>query len=186
MGRSSVEPSRPDTGKKAPIPWGNSDYLVLRAIFEGRVQDGDLLVDVGCGRGRVLNHWLGLRKNVDIVGIEIDPEIASETRRRLGRFANVTVLAGDAAEALPADASLLYLFNPFNGHVMERFKRSVSERCPSATLLYYHPIYLQIFREDPVWDVEEIDLKPALPRGYFSFPLAVLRMKVSSDTAALP
>src|SRR4249919_4103205 len=43
-------------------PVGNSDYLVLRAIFEGRVQDGDLLVDVGCGRGRVLNHWLGLRK----------------------------------------------------------------------------------------------------------------------------
>jgi SAM-dependent methyltransferase len=167
-------------------PIGNSDYQVMRAVFEGRIRDGDVLLDVGSGRGRVLNHWLGLKRDVTIVGIEIDPDVAAQTRRRLARFPEVTILTGDATDVLPAEASLLYLFNPFNADVMKRFKRSVTERCPSATLLYYYPVYLGVFEDDPAWHIEEIDLSTKLPRGYFAYPLAVVRRTGASDGTALP
>lgn len=34
----------------------NSDHKVLRAVFDQRVRPDDVIVDVGCGRGRVLAH----------------------------------------------------------------------------------------------------------------------------------
>lgn len=35
-------------------PAGNSDYEVLYQVFAGRIEADDVLVDVGCGRGRVI------------------------------------------------------------------------------------------------------------------------------------
>jgi len=64
----------------------NSQYSVLPPIFDGRIGRDDVLVDVGCGKGRVINWWLsrGLRNR--IVGIELEPEVASATAKRLARY----------------------------------------------------------------------------------------------------
>ena len=34
--------------------YGNTDYLALSNIFAKRIKDNDVLVDVGCGKGRVI------------------------------------------------------------------------------------------------------------------------------------
>jgi spermidine synthase len=59
----------------------NSAYSVLPHIFAGRIGPRDVLVDVGCGKGRVINWWLsqGLRNR--IVGIEINPAVAAATAK---------------------------------------------------------------------------------------------------------
>jgi precorrin-6B methylase 2 len=74
-------------------------------IFVGRIEPNDVLVDVGCGKGRVTNWWLsqGLRNRM--VGIELDPDVASATEKRLRRFSNVTILNEDATAWMPDDAS---------------------------------------------------------------------------------
>ena len=36
----------------------NTPYFILPIIFDGIIHDDDVLVDVGCGKGRVLNWWL--------------------------------------------------------------------------------------------------------------------------------
>jgi hypothetical protein len=36
----------------------NTPYAVLPQIFAGRIGRDDVLVDVGCGKGRVINWWL--------------------------------------------------------------------------------------------------------------------------------
>src|SRR5262245_31735372 len=74
----------------------NSQYSVLPYVFGDRIRPHDVLVDVGCGKGRVINWWLsqGLRNRM--VGIEHNPEIASATARRLRRFRNVTIVNRDA------------------------------------------------------------------------------------------
>lgn len=158
----------------------NTDYVAMKAIFHDRIRAGDLLVEVGCGKGRVINYWLSLRLKNRIVGIEIDPDISNRTRRRLERgFPNVAIVTGDAADELPRDASLIYLANPFDRSTMEKFKGRVEERCPSATLLYYNPVHISVFQDDPAWLVEEIELESLLPRGYATWwpvsGLAVLR-----------
>ena len=51
----------------------NSDYRLLEETFHNRIRDGEVLVDVGCGAGRVLNHWLRDSPNARIYGLESDP-----------------------------------------------------------------------------------------------------------------
>ncbi|MGZ5896830.1 MAG: class I SAM-dependent methyltransferase [Xanthobacteraceae bacterium] len=74
----------------------SSGYDVLPSLFAGQVRPDDVLVDVGCGKGRVLNWWLEHYPRHKIYGIEIDPELAHEARQRLHKFPNVTILTGDA------------------------------------------------------------------------------------------
>jgi SAM-dependent methyltransferase len=155
----------------------NTDYLVLSAIFRDRIAPGDVPVDVGCGKGRVLNHWLASGLKNTMIGIELDPDVAARTRRRLRRYRNVTVLAGDAVRLLPTETTVCYLFNPFAEDVVARFKGSFESRCPSALLIYYNPKHLTRFSSDDAWRVETVDLKPQLPAGYPTHTLALLRFQ---------
>jgi SAM-dependent methyltransferase len=106
----------------------NTPYAVLPQIFAGRIGRDDVLVDVGCGKGRVINWWLsrGLRNRM--YGIEIDPEVAAATRRRLRRFGNVTIITGDATSSVPDEATLLYMYNPFDEAAVVRLKENLAER----------------------------------------------------------
>jgi len=63
----------------------NSDYAVLPHLFDRLIEHDDVLVDVGCGKGRVLNWWLRFYPHHRIVGIELDGEVAEKTRHRLRR-----------------------------------------------------------------------------------------------------
>ena len=35
----------------------NSDYKAMTIFFKGNIKLDDVLVDVGCGKGRVINFW---------------------------------------------------------------------------------------------------------------------------------
>src|SRR5215831_10941419 len=112
-------------------PTVSTDYYQLPKLFgpEGvRVRPDDVLVDVGCGKGRVLNYWLHSGLKNRIYGLELDPEFAGFAARRLAKFRNVTILAGDAIANLPDDATLIFLYNPFEGDVLERFQAQVKEK----------------------------------------------------------
>ena len=139
----------------------NSDYDVLRALFASHVRSDDALVDVGCGKGRVLNFWLDQYPHHQIYGIELDPAIAEQTRIRLSRFENVKVITGDACKLLPAEGSFLYLFNPFDGEVMKRMIATLI-KSPRATnglsrrIIYYNCVYISLFASDPHFVVTEL------------------------------
>jgi SAM-dependent methyltransferase len=133
----------------------NTDVTALERIFEGRVRDDDVLVDVGCGKGRVLRWWAARTGAERIVGLELDEEIAAETRRRLRRESRVTVLAGDAVANLPADGTLFYLHNPFGAPVVGAFRDAVAGR-PGIRILYYNPVHAEEFGAG--WRVERVAL----------------------------
>jgi protein-L-isoaspartate O-methyltransferase len=138
----------------------NTPYAVLPEIFAGRIGPDDVLVDVGCGKGRVINWWLsrGLRNRM--YGIELDPEVAAATRRRLRRFGNVTIITGDATSSVPDDATLLYMYNPFDAAAVARLKENLTERFArhGITVLYWNLEWLAAFQDDPRWTSEVIEL----------------------------
>src|SRR5581483_1299289 len=73
---------------------GNVEYEDLPPLFEpANVQPDDVIVDVGAGKGRSINWLLERYPENRIVGIELDPEIATKTAKRLRRFPNVTIAA---------------------------------------------------------------------------------------------
>jgi hypothetical protein len=99
----------------------SSPYRIYPLVFDGLIRDDDVLVDIGCGRGRVINWWLSNHRGNRIYGLEIDPDIASETARRLKRYRKVTIPSGDACTLLPADGTVSFMFEAFHGPMMLRF-----------------------------------------------------------------
>jgi precorrin-6B methylase 2 len=143
-------------GANAP---GNSDYEVLAQVFDCRISPDDVLVDVGCGRGRVLNYWLSLGLRNRIYGLEIDHDIALKAARRLRRWPNVSILCGDATRLVPQDASVLYLFNPFQEPVIKRFEEAVRHLPRLRLIVYYSPVHAEVFQSISNWSVEFVPVK---------------------------
>lgn len=146
---------------------GATDYALMPQIFSGLIRPSDVLVDVGCGRGRVVNFWLSQGYRNRIYGLELMEHVAADTRRRLARYPNVTIITGNAIENLPMDGTVFYLFNPFDRRFIEPLADRLREiaRAHEITIVYYAPLCLDCFGPER-WkvDVHELDL----PRsGYF-------------------
>jgi hypothetical protein len=147
---------------------GATDYEIMPQLFQGRIRPDDVLVDVGCGKGRVINWWLSQGLANRIYGLELLTGVAESTRRRLRGYANVTIVTGDAVENLPPDGTLFFLFNPFDDNIMARFVQrlwTLAER-KDITVIYFAPVHLEAFRADARWSVEERSIR--LPKaGHF-------------------
>ena len=140
----------------------STHYYVLRRIFADHnisIASDDVLVDVGCGKGRVLNFWLDMGLSNQMVGIEIDERWAIFASDRLARFDNVEVVCGDVFEVLPPGGTIFYIFNPFTREVTERFKDYLAATRPpggAVTLVYYKCNYAELFEADPAWKVTSV------------------------------
>lgn len=125
-----------NNGRPGFNPLMHTAYPVLDAIFRLEpVGPDDILVDVGCGDGRVINFWLSRWLRNRMIGIEIDEATATDTKRRLARYPNVTIIHGDASRSVPPDATVFYVYNSFVGEPLAAFERSLRGR-PVKMLLY--------------------------------------------------
>ncbi len=164
----------------------NSDYQVLHRIFEHRIRRDDLLVDVGCGRGRVINYWLSQFPGNRIVGLELNPAVASEVARRCARFSNVTILQGDAVENLPADGTVFYLYSPFSEDSVARF----AARCArlrrgksGARVFYGNPEFGDVLVRHPAWSFDE---RLEIPQPWAKRPFICSTFSLRSAWCAPP
>lgn len=159
----------------------NSEYRALDVLCGQFVRAGDRVVDVGCGKGRVLNWFLNDGRAVSIVGIEIDPKVAAETATRLASYERVSVICGDASRLLPADCDLIYLYNPFGRDMMNRFKERVLEIAKSTDfgtsrlrIIYYNPQEREVFDRDDRFVVHPIELA--------DFPHGAVIIRINGQT----
>jgi len=108
----------------------------------------DVLVDVGCGCGRVV-CGAARRRVRRVIGIEIDPELArlaeANLRRLRGKQCPAEVAEVDAtAYSLPEDATIVFLYNPFRGAVLDavldRIIASYDRSVRRLRLVYANPV----------------------------------------------
>lgn len=160
FGGSLAGTEPPSTPGTAPVT--NSQYSVLPHIFAGQIRSSDVLVDVGCGKGRVINWWLSRGLRNPIFGIEHNREVAEATAARLRRHPNVTVVNADATRWMPAEATLGYMYSPFGPEIMGRFKEHVVRRYAGRgfRLLYWNPEFVEVFVGDPRFETEVLELPP--------------------------
>jgi cyclopropane fatty-acyl-phospholipid synthase-like methyltransferase len=140
--------------------FSSADYWQLRRIFSPEnglaITPEDVLVDIGSGKGRVLNYWLDLGLGNRMVGLELTPDIAELSRQRLRPWPNVEVITGDATQLLPGDATIIYMFNPFGRRVTERLRDRIVELYePGGPLriVYYFAMHRSVFDDDPRFEV---------------------------------
>ena len=132
-----------------------SSYLVLHEAFtvvDVDFRDG-VLVDYGCGMGRAL-LFASARPLKRIIGVEISPSLCAAARKNLERLyrktgrvdPNWAIVNTDARVfAVPDDANLFYLFNPFDaailGQVIDNIVRSVRSVPRKCTVIYANPVH---------------------------------------------
>lgn len=161
---------RSSYGRLGMYGTSSADYSMLPKLFNEAngtaIRADDVLVDIGCGRGRVINWWLSLGLGNRIVGIELEERWALEAQQRLAPHPNVTILHANVLEAIPADGTLFYLFNPFGAGVMHEFKeRLLTVLGPERDfrLIYHFALHRHVFDGDARLRVEPMRTKTFHP-----------------------
>lgn len=126
-------------------PYEPTPYSVLERLAEsGYINGESILVDYGCGKGRVgffLNHVLGCRA----IGLEYNEEIflqAEENRRSSGKQ-DVIFLCRNAADFTVEEANCFYFFNPFSVEILKSVMGKILDSYYAAPrrmrLFFYYP-----------------------------------------------
>jgi SAM-dependent methyltransferase len=153
--RRGLDTGRPDMGLYSPgssrIGYNPVKWRVLRSIF-GSILIGrnDVLLDYGCGKGRVI-IWAASRFPLArIIGVELDPQLhaLAETNFRnwqgRRRCEDIAFIQGDATEFdVPDDVTIIFLYNPFLGDVFNKvivkIVQSLMRQPRPLRVFYIHP-----------------------------------------------
>ena len=154
-------------------PYEPTPYVVLERLAEsGYISRENILIDYGCGKGRVglfLHHAIGC----ETIGLEFDKDIflqAVGNKEAAAKGNGVIFYHADAAEFSVVDADCFYFFNPFSVEilksVMGRIMESYYENPRKMRLFFYYPndeylVYLMTMYA--LAFVEEIDCRDLFP-----------------------
>jgi SAM-dependent methyltransferase len=103
--------------------WRSLQVILKR----GEVTHGDVFVDFGCGKGRVLYLASGYPFK-EVIGIDLSPEVVEAARRNLRRWRHIRVEVANAADwSIPGDLTFAFFHNPFPNAIFERVTENVLE-----------------------------------------------------------
>ena len=161
-------------GDEHHLPYEPTPYAVLeRLAASGWIGRENLLLDYGCGKGRVslfFHRAVGCRT----MGIDFNPAMTGEAERNrmaMGAAETVLFLTENAARFTPpAAADRFYFFNPFSLDTLQsclaRIEESRYDAPRPVRLIFYYPSdrYLRfLMNEDGLTLTDEIDLSDLFP-----------------------
>ena len=128
-------------------PYEPTPYSVLeRLANSGFVRKKDVVLDYGCGKGRV-DFFLSYQAKANTIGIEYDERIyqrAIENQESAVSKAKTEFVLARAEEyEVPSEVNCCYFFNPFSVEllrkVMARITQSYYENPREILLFFYYP-----------------------------------------------
>lgn len=138
--------------------YGTPDYYYVRRIVSMlRPGPGDIVYDIGSGRGRIL--CVACRMKVrKCVGIEISPDLAEASRinaaKVRGKRAPIEIRCEDAAAADLSDGTIYFLFNPFGPRTLEAVLNNIESSLASnprrIQIAYYNSLHHEVL-ESRAW-----------------------------------
>lgn len=117
--------------------------------------DSDVLLDVGCGAGRVVCLAARLRWH-RVIGLDVSPQFAQLAAQNAAsmrwRRTEITIIQADATRfSVPDDVTVVVLYNPFRGEIMretlERILESADRVPRRLRILYGNPHEHELFLE---------------------------------------
>lgn len=92
----------------------STHYIILKRIFRHvELKPSDALIDVGCGKGRILAFLLKNKCPSRLFGVEHNEEVAGIAAGWAKRYEQVTILCDDAFRLDYNDYTVLVLARPF-------------------------------------------------------------------------
>ena len=145
------------------------DCVLERLANSGLIRKSDVVLDYGCGKGRV-DFFLSYRTQAHTIGIEYDEHIyqsAIDNQKDITSKARVEfVLARAEAYEVPPEINRCYFFNPFSVEilrkVMARILESYYETPREMFLLFYYPSAEYV---SYLMTVDELEFYDEIPCG---------------------
>lgn len=151
-------------------PYEPTPYNVLeRLANSGLIRKRDVVLDYGCGKGRV-DFFLSYQTRAKTIGIEYDERIyqaAIENQKKAVSGTKTEFVMSKAEEyVVPSEVNICYFFNPFSVEllrkVMARILESYYENPREIILFFYYPSdeyvsYLMTVNELEFYDEIECD-----------------------------
>jgi predicted RNA methylase len=142
----------------APVQYEPTKYGAIATCLEHlAVRPSDVVVDIGCGMGRVACVF-SMLPVARVIGIELDDRLASIARanaaRVRGRRADIEIRTGDAGQADYSGVTIFWLYNPFGEETMRRTLARIRESVDAAPrpiqLVYVAPNFERPL-QDSAW-----------------------------------
>ena len=155
-------------------PYEPTPYSVLERLAASElISSEDVVLDYGCGKGRV-DFFLSYRAKARTIGIEYDARIYQDAldnqKTALSKAKTSFVLTNAESYEVPFQVNRCYFFNPFSVEilhkVMARILESYYEELRELFLFFYYPAdeyvaYLMTVDELEFYDeIECADLFP--------------------------
>ena len=124
-------------------PYEPTPYCVLERLAEsGLIGGEDVVLDYGCGKGRV-DFFLSHQTKARTVGIEYDERIYADAleNQRTARATADFVLANAEHYEVPGDVTCCYFFNPFSVEILHKVMARIVESwydCPREIMLFFY------------------------------------------------
>ena len=128
-------------------PYEPTPYSVLERLADsGFIRENDVVLDYGCGKGRV-DFFLAYQTKAAAIGIEYDEHIYQGAQKNqesaVSKAAAEFVLARAEAYEVTSDVNRCYFFNPFSVEilhkVMARIIDSYYENPREMFFFFYYP-----------------------------------------------
>ena len=128
-------------------PYEPTPYSVLeRLANSGFIRKKDVVLDYGCGKGRV-DFFLSYQTKANTIGIEYDERIYQYTMKNqktaVSRARTEFLLARAEEYEISSEVNRCYFFNPFSVEllrkVMARIIESYYEKPREVFLFFYYP-----------------------------------------------
>ncbi|MBI3557675.1 MAG: class I SAM-dependent methyltransferase [Deltaproteobacteria bacterium] len=133
----------------APVAW----FGLPPILRQFNIGANDVFVDLGCGKGRAL--FVAARfPFARVIGVELAESLAVAARRNCESFLRrrnvpcreIQIVHVDAAEfEIPADATVVFLFNPFRDvpldRVLQNLRASVFMNPRTLRIIYHDPVF---------------------------------------------
>jgi len=149
-------------------PYEPTPYCVLERLADsGLIREGDVVLDYGCGKGRV-DFFLRHETKARTIGIEYDERIyqsAMDNQTSAVSKAEFVLMRAEAYE-VPSDVNRCYFFNPFSEEILHKVLARILESYYEAPreifLFFYFPSeefisYLMTVNELEFYDEIECD-----------------------------
>ena len=149
-------------------PYEPTPYCVLERVADsGLVGKDDVVLDYGCGKGRV-GFFLSHQTKAKTIGIEYDERIyagALENQKSTKAKADFVLTRAEEYE-VPPEVNRFYFFNPFSVEILHKVMARIIESyydCPrDIYLFFYYPAddflaYLMTVDELDFYDEIECD-----------------------------
>ena len=142
------KPKHPDS-----VIYGAAEYFSIRRLIRTLAPGPpDVILDLGCGKGRVLCEFARHRVK-KVIGVELNEAHCATARRNAaqlrGRLSPIEIRCGDAVSTDVADCTIVFMFNPFGPDTMREvlsgLQASLAKNPRRLRVAYYTPRFQEVF-----------------------------------------